>query len=205
MSFKPMAVIILLLIFSVPLTIGVLSNNLPSLLHSQQAIAQKTATTMSSFLTYHNSTYGINIQYPSDWLYKGSEISNDSVQSIVTFASPTLFTSSSNKSIPVVSVGIEKLSFYNVPLDLYTNLTINHLRKSELGFSLLGSSDVSCAGIKPAHKIIFTSDSGRKTMAVYAIKGDKAYIIDYITGSDSTYSNYGLIAQKMIDSFQILK
>jgi hypothetical protein len=42
-------------------------------------------------------------------------------------------------------------------------------------------------------------------MAVYAIKGDKAYIIDYITGSDSTYSNYGLIAQKMIDSFQILK
>jgi photosystem II reaction center protein PsbP len=205
MSFKPMAVIILLLIFSVPLTIGVLSNNLPSLLHSQQAIAQKTATTMSSFLTYHNSTYGINIQYPSDWLYKGSEISNDSVQSIVTFASPTLFTSNSNKSVPVVTVGIEKLSFYNVPLDLYTNLTINHLRKSELGFSLLGSSDVSFAGIKPAHKIVFTSDSGRKTMAVYAIKGDKAYIIDYIAESDSTYSNYGLIAQKMIDSFQILK
>jgi hypothetical protein len=205
MSFKHMAVIILLLIFSVPLTTGVLSNNLPSLLHSQQAIAQKTATTMPSFLTYHNSTYGINIQYPSDWLYKGSEISNDSVQSIVTFASPTLFTSNSNKSIPVVAVGIEKLPFYNVPLDLYTNLTINNLRKSELGFSLLGSSDVSFAGIKPAHKIVFTSDSGRKTMAVYAIKGDKAYIIDYIARSDSTYSNYGLIAQKMIDSFQILK
>jgi hypothetical protein len=205
MSFKPMAVIILLLIFSVPLTTGVLSNNLPSLLHYQQAMAQKTATTMPSFLTYHNSTYGINIQYPSDWLYKGSEISNDSVQSIVTFASPLLFTSNSNKSVPVVTVGIEKLPFYNVPLDLYTNLTINYLRKSEPGFSLLGSNDASFAGIKPAHKIVFTSDSGRKTMAVYAIKGDKAYIIDYIVGSDSTYSNYGLIAQKMIDSFQILK
>ena len=205
MSFKPMAVIILLLIFSVPLTIGVLSNNLPSLLHSQQAIAQKTATTMPSFLTYHNSTYGINIQYPSDWLYKGNEISNDSVQSIVNFASPTLFTSSSNKSIPVVTVGIEKLPFYNVPLDLYTNLTINYLRKSEPGFSLLGSNDASFAGIKPAHKIVFTSDSGRKTMAVYAIKGDKAYIIEYIAGSGATYSNYGLIAQKMIDSLQIIK
>jgi len=205
MSFKPMAVIILLLIFSVPLTTGVLSNNLPSLLHYQQAMAQKTATTMPSFLTYHNSTYGINIQYPSDWLYKGSEISNDSVQSIVTFASPLLFTSNSNKSVPVVTVGIEKLPFYNVPLDLYTNLTINYLRKSEPGFSLLGSNDASFAGIKPAHKIVFTSDSGRRTMAVYAIKGDKAYIIDYIVGSDSTYSNYGLIAQKMIDSFQILK
>jgi hypothetical protein len=205
MSIKSIYVIILLLIFSVPLTISVLSNNLPSLLHYQQAMAQKTATTMPSFLTYHNSTYGINIQYPSDWLYKGNEISNDSVQSIVTFASPLLFTSNSNKSIPVVTVGIEKLPFYNVPLDLYTNLTINQLRKSDPGFSLLGSNDVSFAAIKPAHKIVFTSDSGRKTMAVYAIKGDKAYIIDYIAGSGATYSNYGLIAQKMIDSFQIIK
>ena len=205
MSIKSIYVIILLLIFSVPLTISVLSNNLPSLLHYQQAMAQKTATTMPSFLTYHNSTYGINIQYPSDWLYKGNEISNDSVQSIVTFASPLLFTSNSNKSIPLVTVGIEKLPFYNVPLDLYTNLTINQLRKSDPGFSLLGSNDVSFAAIKPAHKIVFTSDSGRKTMAVYAIKGDKAYIIDYIAGSGATYSNYGLIAQKMIDSFQIIK
>jgi hypothetical protein len=205
MSIKSIYVIILLLIFSVPLTISVLSNNLPSLLHYQKAMAQKTATTMPSFLTYHNSTYGINIQYPSDWLYKGNEISNDSVQSIVTFASPLLFTSNSNKSIPVVTVGIEKLPFYNVPLDLYTNLTINQLRKSDPGFSLLGSNDVSFAAIKPAHKIVFTSDSGRKTMAVYAIKGDKAYIIDYIAGSGATYSNYGLIAQKMIDSFQIIK
>ena len=42
------------------------------------------------------------------------------------------------------------------------------------------------------------------TMAVYGIKGDKAYVIDYIAGSKATYSNYLPIAQKMIDSFQIV-
>jgi hypothetical protein len=100
---------------------------------------------------------------------------------------------------------MEKLPFYNMPLDLYTNLTIDHLRESEPGFRLLGSDEITFAGIKPAHKIVFTSDSGLKTMAVYAIKGNKAYIIDYIAGSEATYSRYTLIAQIMVDSFQILK
>jgi PsbP-like protein len=159
----------------------------------------------STFLTYTNSTYGIKIQFPPNWIYKGSEISNDSVQGIVTFTSPEVLRSSSNESIVLVTAGIEKLPFYNMPLDLYTNLTINNLRKSEPGFRLLASSEISLAGIKPAHKIIFTSHTMPNTMAVYGIKGDKAYVIDYIAGSKATYSNYLPIAQKMIDSFQIVK
>jgi PsbP-like protein len=209
-------VIIMLLVVSLPLITSISYNTLPPLLNYQQAMAQKTATTNNStistqqpnedaFLTYTNSTYGIRIQFPSDWLYKGSEASNDSVQAIVTFASPKLLTSSSNKSLLVLSIGMEKLPFYNMPLDLYTNLTIDHLRESEPGFRLLGSEEITFAGIKPAHKILFTSDSGLKTMAVYAIKGNKAYIIDYIAGSEATYSSYTLIAQIMIDSFQIIK
>jgi hypothetical protein len=109
---------------------------------------------------------------------------------------PKLLASPSNKSILVLTVGIEKLPFYNMPLDLYTNLTISHLRKSQSGFRLLGSDEISFAGIKPAQKIVFTYESGPKTMAVYAISGDKSYVIDYITGSDAKYSNYSSIAQK---------
>jgi hypothetical protein len=209
-------VIIMLLVVSLPLITSVSYNTLLPLLNYQQAMAQKTVTTNNStistqqpnedaFLTYTNSTYGIRIQFPSDWLYKGSEASNDSVQAIVTFASPNLLTSSSNKSLLVLSIGMEKLPFYNMPLDLYTNLTIDHLRESEPGFRLLGSEEITFAGIKPAHKIVFTSDNGLKTMAVYAIKGNKAYIIDYIAGSEATYSRYTLITQIMVDSFQILK
>ena len=181
---------------------------------SQQTATRNNSTTASTteqpkeegaFLTYTNSTYEIKIQFPSNWVYKGSEASNDSVQGVVTFASPKSLIDGSNKSLIVLTVGIEKLPFYNMPLDLYTSLTINHLRKSDPGFRLLGSDEITFAGIKPAHKIIFTSESGLKTMAVYAIKADKAYVVDYIAGSDATYSKYSLIAQKMIDSFQILK
>ena len=158
----------------------------------------------STFLTYINSTYGIKIQFPSNWIYKGSETSNDSVQGIVTFTSPEVLTSSSNKSLVVLTAGIEKLPYHNIPLDVYTNLTINNLRKSDAGFRLLASNEISLAGINPAHKIIFTSHTMPYTMAVYGIKGDKAYVIDYIAGSEATYSNYLPIAQKMIDSFQIV-
>jgi hypothetical protein len=203
------AILILLLIVSIPLTIGT-SSNIPvasTIFHHQEALAQNTPTLsrpVSSFLTYHNSTYGVIAQYPSDWIYKGSEISNDSVQGIVTFTSPKLLTSGSNESLVLVTAGIEKLPFYNMPLDFYTNLTINNLRKSEPGFRLLASNEISLAGIKPAHKIIFTSHTMPNTMAVYGIKGDKAYVIDYIAGSKATYFNYLPIAQKMIDSFQIV-
>ena len=158
----------------------------------------------STFLTYTNSTYEIKIQFPSDWLYRTSETSAGSVQRIVTFTSPKVLTTNSNKSIVVLTVGIEQLPFYNMPLDLYTNLTINNLRKSEPGFRLLASNEISLAGNKTAHKIIFTSDTMPNTMAVYAIKGDKAYVIDYIAGSEATFSSYLPIAQKMIDSFQIV-
>ena len=58
-------------------------------------MAQRASTTTNSttstqqpknaFLTYTNSTYGIKIQFPSNWLYKESNASNNSVQTIVSF------------------------------------------------------------------------------------------------------------------------
>src|SRR5437588_12259404 len=75
-SHSPRAIIFLTLILSIPATIAI--SNVFSIEH--QAMAQKTVkmtnstifTTQKSknFLTYTNSTYGIRIQYPSDWLYK---------------------------------------------------------------------------------------------------------------------------------------
>lgn len=51
---------------------------------------------------------------------------------------------------------------------------------------------------------MYTPSDGLKTMAVYTIKGDKAYIIEYIAGPVATYSSYLPISQRMIDSFQIV-
>jgi hypothetical protein len=46
---------------------------------------------------------------------------------------------------------------------------------------------------------------GLKTRAVYTIKGDKAYLIEYITRPvAATYPRYLPIGQKMINSFEIV-
>jgi hypothetical protein len=210
-------IVFILLIVSVSLTISIF-NAVP---HHQQAMAQKTTTptatsnikplnvltTTGKFLTYQNSTYGIKIQYPSDWLYKESKASKNSVQTIVTFASPNIATSgiSPDKSVIALTIAVQGLPFHNLSLNTYTSLNVDNLRQAEPGFHLLASNDTTLAGRNPAHKITYTFASGFKTMAVYTIKGDKAFLLEYITGSDTAYSSYLPIAQKMIDSFQIIK
>ena len=230
MSINPMLsgiVIMLLLVISVPLSISILSSGLSSLLHYQQAVAQKIPTAMPNFLAYHNSTYGINVQYPSNWLYKGSENtyntnsnngSSGQVQTIVTFVPQ-------DKSIhALVTIGTVNLPpiFQSIRIgnmSSFASLVINNIKQSTPGFRLIesntssvktvanagaGSGSTSSATI-PAQEIVYTAAGPvHKTMAVYAIKGDKAFYISYLTETEEIYSSYSPIAQKMIDSFQIV-
>ena len=213
MTVKPLfsaaIVVLLLLVVSIPFIASaskVTTTVAASSITSNPSNAQTTTITTTNFLTYQNSTYGIKIQYPSDWLYKESNASNSSVQTVVTFVSPNLVTAPTSKSLVALTVAIQSIPFHNLPLNTYTNLNVNTLRQSEPGFQLLMSNDTTLAGgNNPAHKITYTVATGLKTMAVYTIKGDKAFILEYITGSDATYSSYLPIAQKMIDSFQITK
>ncbi len=165
----------------------------------QHALAQN--QTKGNFLTYTNSTYGIKIQYSSDWLFKESNASNNSVQTIVSFAPSQLVRNTSSNALAVLTIAIQSLPFHNLSLDTYTNLNVNNLRQSNSGFKIIDSNNTILAG-SPAHKITYTTANGFKTMAVYAIKGDKAYLIEYITRPVATFSTYLPIAQKMIDSFQ---
>jgi len=234
--------VILLLIVSIPLTLGI-SYNIPvfsTIFHDQQAMAQKTTTStspsstvMPNFLTYHNSTYGINIQYPSDWRYEGSEntsIANNAsnnnttgqVQPIVTFLPQDR---SVHALVTVGSVGLPPI-FQSINIDnmsSFAPFVIKSLQQSTPGFKLVesntttvktvveattasdGNESTTSAATIPAQKIVYTADGPvHKTMAVYAIKGDKAFFISYPTEAESVYSSYLPIAQKMTDSFQIV-
>ena len=219
MTVKPLfsaaVVIFLLLVVSIPFIASAskvtttTTTVAASSITSRPSNAQTTTITTTNFLTYQNSTYGIKIQYTSDWLYKESNTSNSSVQTVVTFVSPNLVTAAPigiDKSLAALTIAVQSLPFHNLPLNTYTNLNVNTLRQSEPGFQLLMSNDTTLAGgNNPAHKITYTVATGLKTMAVYTIKGDKAFILEYITGSEATYSSYLPIAQKMVGSFQITK
>jgi hypothetical protein len=174
---------------------------------AQQGAGTVAVTPITNFLTYQNSTYGIKMQYPSDWLYREGNTSNGSVQTIVTFVSPNILTAptASVKALVGLTIAIQSLPFHNLPLNTYTILNLNNLKQTQPGFQLLTSNDTTLAEGNPAHELTYTAASGLKTLAVYMIKENKAFILEYITGQEATYLTYLPIAQEMIDSFQITK
>jgi hypothetical protein len=122
-----------------------------------------TSTTSSNMSVYQNSTYGIKIQYPSDWLYRKRDRTN-----IVTFIPPSevnLILKSirgnvgksltNNTSIsPLVTIGLQVLPFYNLPLSLFSNLTINSLKVLP-SFHLIQPTTL---GGNPANLLVYSQD-----------------------------------------------
>jgi hypothetical protein len=227
------SIFLLLIIVSISLTIIISHDTFPLFHQLAMAQKTRTAasitnpskvqtTTAANFLTYQNSTYGIKVQYPSTWQYTGSANTpisgnNSQVQPIVTFI-PSVKTIHA-----LVAVGTVNLPsfFKSIHIDNMSALIpffINGIKQSTPDFQLVEShittigtagagsnSSAGSAATIPAYKIVYTASGDvHKVLAVFTIKGDKGYFISYITGSEAVYSSYLPIAQKMIDSFQIV-
>jgi hypothetical protein len=107
---------------------------------------------MPNFLTYHNSTYGKCVQYPYDWLYRGSEntstadnnnnTSSGQVQTIAAFIPR-------DRSIhALVITGTAKLPpiFQSIRVDnmsSFASLVVDNIKQSTPGFQLIESSPVT--------------------------------------------------------------
>jgi serine/threonine-protein kinase len=158
-----------------------------SLTGQQTTIAQ----TNSKFVTYDNPTFGVRIQYPSDWGRLDLSFLQDSAD--IDFYPLADTSLAKNVKIQVIN-----LPSRNMTLEEYTNSQINPLEEK-----LLKSNTTTLAGI-PGYEIVFTSVQGLKTMQVWTIKDDKGYIITYVA-KEEDYENDLQIAQKMIDSFEITR
>jgi serine/threonine-protein kinase len=158
-----------------------------SLTGQQTTIAQ----TNSKFVTYDNPSFGVRIQYPSDWGRLDLSFLQDSAD--IDFYPLADTSLAKNVKIQVIN-----LPSRNMTLEEYTNSQINPLEEK-----LLKSNTTTLAGI-PGYEIVFTSVQGLKTMQVWTIKDDKAYIITYVA-KEEDYENDLQIAQKMIDSFEITR
>jgi serine/threonine-protein kinase len=158
-----------------------------SLTGQQTTIAQ----TNSKFVIYDNPTFGVRIQYPSDWGRLDLSFLQDSAD--IDFYPLADTSLAKNVKIQVIN-----LPSRNMTLEEYTNSQINPLEEK-----LLESNTTTLAGI-PGYEIVFTSVQGLKTMQVWTIKDDKAYIITYVA-KEEDYENDLQIAQKMIDSFEITR
>lgn len=172
----------------------------------QIATAQQNSTSITSthnnstnFLTYSNSTYGIKIQYPSNWIKQESQ--NQSSNDIVKFSSPA---STAPASLAIIG---GKPAPQIIPLRVYINASIYVLRHSFDNFSLIDSNSTNLAGF-PAHKIVYKAilpSSGLevKFMQVLTIKDSKSFVITFGT-LPTDFSTYLPTIQKMIDSFAFI-
>lgn len=169
-------------------------------------------TSSAGFLMYENPTYGISMQYPSDWRIKNMTISiiknkkkkknmtrkkkrrkeYDNTTQIVEFDTP------SADSLLVTIVKLDKPN-YNLKqfldekiqeLNIYTD------RVEE-------ASTNSILANQPAYSLIYTdTTTWDKVKEVGTIIGDKVYILTYSTNTQN-YSIYLATVDMMIDSFQI--
>jgi eukaryotic-like serine/threonine-protein kinase len=158
-----------------------------SLTGQQTTVAQ----TNSKFVTYDNPTFGVRIQYPSDW----GRLDLSFMQGSADIDFYPLADTSLAKN---VKIQVDNLPSSNMTLEEYTNSQINPFEEK-----LLESNTTTLAGI-PGYEIVFTSLQGLKTMQVWTIKDDKAYIITYVA-QEEDYEKELQVAQKMIDSFEITK
>jgi hypothetical protein len=171
---------------------------LPTLSSSQANSTNSTtgAASASNFLTYKNSTYGISVQHPSNWI-KEENHNLTSPGRIVKFSSPQ-----GTPPATLNIIGGNRLPL-NMSLEQFSAASINNLRQSLPRFNLLESSSTTLGGF-PAHRVVYTAEVAPgfvvKFMQVWTIKDARDFIITDVS-LPSDFSNYLPSIQHMIDSF----
>ena len=155
------------------------------------------------WLQYENATYGVRMLYPSDWLLTGGAAGEDG-----RFVTVSNFYSPEEIDWAYVFMAID-----NMPTNLESNLndTINAYNQDPFvrDFQVLSTSmnNFTLAGM-PAYTLEATytdTELGQQyLLAVETIVGGKGYAIQYIA-SPQTYQQYFPIAERMIESFEIMQ
>ena len=166
----------------------------------KSAIAQSSSS--SSLLSYENPTYGITIQYPSNWMTSTNQL--PTYNSIIGFYSPL---ESLSDVLPVEFALSITTYTNNISLDEYTKITRTALEQQ--GMEISESSATTLAG-NPAHKITFSpgdqiaqnSPVVFKFMQIFTIIGNKVYSLSY-NAEASKFSTHLNTIQQMLDSVKI--
>jgi serine/threonine-protein kinase len=155
-------------------------------------MAATAQTAELNFVPYSNPTFGIRTEYPADWgRLDLSFLLNNSAD--IDFY-PLDDTSGSIH----IRIQVETIPpAHNMTFEQYSKAKI-----SSAEGQILESNSTALAGM-PAREIVFTNE-GLETMQVWTIKDNRAYTITYIA-PEVNFQNDLLVAQRMIESFQIIE
>jgi hypothetical protein len=229
------------LLLATPLIFGVStsSNNDDNNNNNLQNIAMATTTTSNTSKdqgnklmiqyvnsTYVNATYGIKIQYPSDWkLVEYDNIDYHMLNVVAEFLLPEQ-NNYYDPNIPAshnsLRLSIENYSSFEdgQQNNIINNSNITRIdnQLQNIGNNRIGSIGISCPGFdltsynrnatlagSSAYQIVLDYtylDNNKKATEIWTIKDNRVYIINYVADED-VYDRYVPVVQSMIDSFEI--
>lgn len=189
------AIVVITLLF-LPLTASTDIKN--ALLQSQLVFAQEQG---EAFLVYDNPTYGIFMQYPSNWIASTSGLAD--YTDLIAFYSPLQNLSDSFPARMTISVVPYS---QNISLPEYTNFVMTTLNQSEQ-VDVRNSSQVTVAGY-PGHRAVLATQPFQNStlvldqMNIWTTIGNKVYIVTY-EGEESTFNHHLPEATRMLESLVI--
>ena len=155
----------------------------------------------STLSNYENATYGVKLQYPSEW-----EVQQDPNN----LAFRSSLESAEDPFREGVSILVENIQFNNgtvMSLDDYVNSVINSFQQSGVNINISDWVPTSLTSNgAPAIKLLYTWNNGEmtmKTLDIYTIDGNNAYTISY-GAPVASFDSYMPTVQRMIDAFEIL-
>ncbi|WP_232224203.1 serine/threonine-protein kinase [Mastigocladopsis repens] len=156
-----------------------------------------------NFLSYENSQYDIKIKYAEGWI---KQEQGDFFGEVAEFF-PT--DKNLSHSCPLeMAIRINDLPKKLLSLEEYKNLAVKKIKNNNPSTHITDeSSPTTTLSNFRAYKLIYTRQDGKchlRVMETGTVRHNKAYYITY-TAESSQYSNFLPIAEKMINSFQILK
>ena len=199
-----------LLIFSLLLS-SIVANFAPQRALSQ-AISSKDSKIISShtnatnnFLSYRNPTYGITMQYPSNWrVQSGQNSANNTIIDIAYITPPV---ANDPRGTTNLQIGIDNSVLSNITSKQYLRNLIDNSRNSLTDFRVLAATNNTILSGLPASSLLSiykdpNSGFSFETMEINAISNNHVYYIHFIT-EPSMYSTFLPTLQKMINTFKI--
>ena len=147
------------------------------------------------FLVYENLKYGIRLRYPS--ICEGLELDKSTDEGVVTIAQFIW------KGGSTVVVRTSVIPYGSKSLEVYSRSRLFRLRKILPQFEIIESGPITLAGSN-GHKIVYIYSNNRyKIMEVWTVRNKNAYTISYSALTKEQFDNNLMIAQNMIESFEI--
>jgi hypothetical protein len=167
------------------------------------------ATQSADFLTYENATYGVTIQYPSNWLVETIDYPGDPLTQLVGFFSP--LESRVDPYEERLWIAQEQQSFSeDFDLAQYAEQIVSNYNSTLIDFNL-DEIDIETATLgnndSPAYRIEYTErlqpeNIDLKTLEIGTVIEDRVYVVMYHAEA-ARYDQYLPIIEEMINSIEL--